>query len=233
VDPLAAVAIAGVAVGGLAQSITGLGFALVAAPGLIALLGPTQGVAVVVLLGTLASVIPLLGQWRDVRVRDGAGLLIPTLVATPIVGALVAGADTTTVAVAAGVAVLVGVVALWRGLRWQRLVSVPGAILTGVTSATLNVVGGVGGPPVGLYAANARWDPPSTRATLQAIFLIQGIATVAVLGLSWPDPWMVLALVLGTLVGMWAAPRIPTQAARRAVLLVAAFGGVGLIVGNL
>jgi hypothetical protein len=233
VDPLAAVAIAGVAVGGLAQSITGLGFALVAAPGLIALLGPTQGVAVVVLLGTLASVIPLLGQWRDVRVRDGSTLLVPILVATPLVGALVSGADTATVAVAAGVAVLIGVAALWRGLRWARLVSMPGAILTGVASATLNVVGGVGGPPVGLYAANAGWDPRSTRATLQAIFLIQGIATVAVIGLAWPDPWMVVALVVGTLVGMWAAPRIPTLAARRAVLLVAAFGGIGLIVGNL
>jgi uncharacterized membrane protein YfcA len=233
VDPLAAVAIAGVAVGGLAQSITGLGFALVAAPGLIALLGPTQGVAVVVLLGTLASVIPLLGQWRDVRVRDGTTLLVPTLVATPVVGLLVAGADTATVAVAAGVAVLVGVAALWRGLRWARLVSVPGAILTGFTSAALNVVGGVGGPPVGLYAANAGWDPPSTRATLQGIFLIQGIVTVAVLGLSWPDPWMVVALVAGTLVGMWAAPRIPTQAARQAVLAVAAFGGIGLIAGNM
>ena len=232
-DPQAAVAVAGVVVGGLAQSVTGLGFALVAAPGLIAWLGPTQGVAVVVLLGTLASVIPLLGQWRDVRVRDGATLLVPTLAETPIVGALVAGADTATVAVAAGVAVLVGVVALWRGLRWDRLVSVPGAVLTGVASATLNVVGGVGGPPVGLYAANAGWDPPSTRATLQAFFLIQGIVTAAVIGPAWPDPWLVVALVLGTVAGMWAAPRIPTEAARLAVLAVAAFGGIGLIVGNL
>ena len=69
-DPMEALALAGVAVGGLAQSVTGLGFALVAAPGLIALLGPSEGVAVVVLLGTLASIIPLLGQWRDARVRD-------------------------------------------------------------------------------------------------------------------------------------------------------------------
>jgi hypothetical protein len=232
VEPLLVVAIAGVALGGLAQSVTGLGFALVAAPALIALLGPRQGVGVVVLLGTLASVLPLLGQWRRVRVRDTATLLVPTLLATPVVAALLAGVDTATVAVAAGVAVLVGVVALWRGLTWSRLVSLPGAVGTGIASATLNVVGGVGGPPVGLYAANAGWDPPESRASLQAFFLVQGIATAAVVGFTWPDVWMVLALAVGTLLGMWLAPRIPEHAARLAVLGVAAFGGVALIVGN-
>jgi uncharacterized membrane protein YfcA len=232
VEPLLVVAIAGVALGGLAQSVTGLGFALVAAPALIALLGPRQGVGVVVLLGTLASVLPLLGQWRRVRVRDTATLLVPTLLATPVVAALLAGVDTATVAVAAGVAVLAGVVALWRGLTWSRLVSLPGAVGTGIASATLNVVGGVGGPPVGLYAANAGWDPPESRASLQAFFLVQGIATAAVVGFTWPDVWMVLALAVGTLLGMWLAPRIPEHAARLAVLGVAAFGGVALIVGN-
>lgn len=232
-DPLLLLAVAGVAAGGLAQSVTGLGFALVAAPGLIALLGPSRGVAVVVLLGTLASVIPLCGQWRDVLVRDGLTLLVPTLLATPVVGALVAGADTTTVAVAAGVAVLLGVALLWRGLRWPRLHSVPGAVAAGLASATLNVVGGVGGPPVALYAANAGWGPTQTRATLQAFFLVQGVVTVAVVGLVLPDPAMVLALAAGAGAGMWLAPRIPPERARHAVLAVAAFGGVGLIVGNL
>jgi hypothetical protein len=233
VEPLAVLAIAGVAAGGLAQSVTGLGFALVAAPGLIALLGPSQGVAVVVLLGILASVIPLLGQWRHVRVRDGGTLLVPTLLATPAVGALIAGVDTAALAVAAGTAVLVGVVALWRGLRWQPLVSIPGAIGTGIASATMNVIGGVGGPPVGLYAANAGWEPREARATLQGFFLIQGLATMLVIGPVLPDVAAVVALVVGTLVGVVVAPRIPERAARMAVLAVAGFGGLALIVGNL
>ena len=95
-DPMLALATFGVALGGLAQSVTGLGFALVAAPGLIALLGPDDGVAVVVLLGLLASLLPLMGQWREALVREGLTLLVPTLIATPLVGALVAGADTAT-----------------------------------------------------------------------------------------------------------------------------------------
>ncbi len=226
-------AVLGVALGGLAQSITGLGFALVAAPALIAVLGPRQGVGVVVLLGTLASVLPLIGHWRRVRVRDTATLLVPTLLATPVVAALLGGVDTATVAIAAGLGVLLGVVALWRGFTWAGLVSLPGAVGTGIASAALNVIGGVGGPPVGLYAANAGWDPPESRASLQAFFLVQGIVTVAVVGLTWPDAWMLGALIIGTLAGTWAAPRIPEPGARLAVLGVAAFGGVALILGNL
>ena len=109
------------------------------------------------------------------RHRDAA---VPTLLATPVVAAMLKGMDTATVAVAAGIAVLIGVAALWRGFTWTRLVSLPGAVGTGIPSATLNVIGGVGGPPVGLYAANAGWDPPESRASLQAFFLVQGIVTV-------------------------------------------------------
>jgi uncharacterized membrane protein YfcA len=233
VDLMLLLAVAGVAAGGLSQAVTGLGFALVAAPGLIALLGPTRGVGVVVLLGTLASMIPLVSQWRDVLVRDGSTLLVPTLLATPIVGTLVAGADTAVVAMASGLAVLLGVALLWRGLRWRRLHSWPGAIAAGGLSATLNVVGGVGGPPLALYAANAGWPPQRIRATLQALFVAQGIVTVAVVGFVWPDAGMIVALVIGTIAGTWLAPRVPAEAARRAVLVVAALGGLGLTLGSL
>ena len=230
---LPVLAILGVAVGGLAQSVTGLGFALVAAPGLIALLGPTHGVSQAVLLGTLACILPLVRQWRHVRVRDGVTLLVPILVATPIVAALIADADTGALAVAAGIAVLIGVAALWRGLSWAPLHSMPGTIATGVASATMNVIGGVGGPPIGIHAANAGWPPDEVRGTLQAIFLVQGLATIAAIGLARPSPWMLLALAVGTLAGMRLAPLIPTAAARHAVLAVAAFGGIGLIVANI
>lgn len=69
---LTALALAAVAAGGAAQAVTGMGFALVAAPALVALLGPRAGVPVVVLLGTLAASGPLLRTWRDVRPRQTA-----------------------------------------------------------------------------------------------------------------------------------------------------------------
>ncbi len=55
---VAVVALAAVMAGGFAQSVTGMGFSLIAAPALIALLGPREGVATVVLMGTLTALVP-------------------------------------------------------------------------------------------------------------------------------------------------------------------------------
>lgn len=221
-----------IAVGAFAQTVTGLGFSLIAAPALLALFGPRDGVAMVVVLATFASLVPLLSQWREVRLKDAGLLLTPTLLATPVVALALAGVDTSLVAVASGVAVIAGVVLLARGASWRWLRGLPGGIAAGISSAVLNVVGGVGGPPMGIYAANAGWGPAQSRATLQFFFLIQNIFTALVIGVLAPAWWMAAALAVGTVAGMLAAGRIPATAARFAVLVVAALGGASLIVTN-
>ena len=190
-------------VGAFAQSVTGLGFSLIAAPAMLALLGPRDGVAMIVVLSALASFIPLTHQWRHIGFRDAGSLLLPTLLATPVVVAALAGADTALVAVGAGIA-----------------------------SAVLNVVGGVGGPPVGMYASNAGWAPDHSRATLQFFFLVQNLVTAVVIGFIAPQWWMLAGVVIGTLIGALVAGRIPVPAARMAVLVVAALGGASLVVAN-
>lgn len=226
---LAAISVLG---GAIAQSVTGMGFSLVAAPGLLLLLGPERGVAAVVVLAFLASVLPLSQQWRAVRVRDLLWLLIPTLIALPIVKWLLSGVDAAVVAVLAGLAIIAGVGVLWRGVSWSGLRTKTGAVGSGIASAFLNVIGGVGGPPVGIYAANAGWEPKPTRATLQAFFLVQNIVTAFVVGLFLPQWWMLAALVIGTVVGTAITHRVPAKVARLAVLAVAGMGGVSLVVGN-
>ncbi|MGB7818234.1 MAG: hypothetical protein WBL35_05780, partial [Ornithinibacter sp.] len=114
-----------------------------------------------------------------------------------------------------------------------RLAGLPGTAATGFSSATLNVVGGVGGPPIGLYAANADWAPHHTRATLQTFFLAQNVVTVAVVGLVMPGWKEVAALAVGTAAGMLLAPRLPARVARAGVLGVSVVGGVALIAGSL
>jgi uncharacterized membrane protein YfcA len=219
-------------VGAFAQSVTGLGFSLIAAPAMLALLGPRDGVVMIVVLAALASLIPLTHQWRHIGFRDAGSLLLPTLLATPVVVAALAGVDTAVVAVGAGIAVLIGVFLLARGASWTWFRGMPGAIAAGVASAVLNVVGGVGGPPVGMYASNAGWSPDHTRATLQFFFLVQNVVTAVVIGFMAPQWWMIAAVVAGTLVGAAVAGRIPVPAARMAVLVVAALGGASLVVAN-
>ncbi|HNL52696.1 MAG TPA: TSUP family transporter [Actinomycetota bacterium] len=219
-------------VGAFAQSVTGLGFSLIAAPAMLALLGPRDGVAMIVVLSALASFIPLTHQWRHIGFRDAGSLLLPTLLATPVVVAALAGADTALVAVGAGVAVLIGVFLLARGASWSWFRGLPGAIGAGIASAVLNVVGGVGGPPVGMYASNAGWAPDHSRATLQFFFLVQNLVTAVVIGFIAPQWWMLAGVVIGTLIGALVAGRIPVPAARMAVLVVAALGGASLVVAN-
>ncbi len=226
-------ALVAVAGGALAQSATGMGFSLVAAPALVALLGPRDGVATVLVLAVLASLVPLTRDWRFGRPRDLARVLVPTLLATPLVALALRGADTRWMALAAGAGVLAGVALLASGMSWEWLRRPAGAATAGVSSAVLAVVGGVGGPPVGLWAANAGWSPRSTRATLQTYLLLQNLVTVAVLGLVRPDWRLVLALVAGGVVGTLLAPRLPAGLARVGVLAASLVGGFALVANSL
>lgn len=229
--PLDAVVLVAIALGALAQSATGMGFSLVAAPALVALDGPVRGVATVLVLAVMASLVPFARNWRDARPREAGTLLVPTLICTPLVAWALHGVDTHWLAIGAGVGILAGVALLASGLRAGWLRRPWGAALTGLGSATLNVVGGVGGPPIGLYAANSDWDPPTTRATLHAFFLVQNAVTALLIGIAWPG-WPALgALLAGTVVGMALAPRLPVTAARSGVLLVSVVGGAALLIG--
>jgi uncharacterized membrane protein YfcA len=221
-----------VAVGAAAQAATGMGFSLVAAPALVAALGPRQGVGTVLLLAVLASLVPLSRDWRHARPHDALRLLVPTLACTPLVALALRSADTSRVAIAAGLGVLAGVALLASGVRWAWLRRRRGAVVAGLGSAVLNVVGGVGGPPIGLYAANADWGPRQTRGTLSVFFLVQNLVTAVVVGLTLPHWPTLVALVVGVTTGMVLAPRLPAAALRTTVLLVSAVGGLALVAGS-
>jgi uncharacterized membrane protein YfcA len=229
---LIALVVISIAAGAIAQAVTGMGFSLVSAPALLAYLGPREGVAVVVVLAAMSSVFPLSRQWRSVRLGSAGALLLPILVSTPAIAMALAGADTRLVAVAAGAAVVAGVVLLARGASWAWFRGLPGALAAGVASAVLNVVGGVGGPPIGMYAANTDWDPAQTRATLQFIFLVQNVVTALVVGFVAPTWWMIATLLVATVVGAFLMTRVPAATARLAVLGVAGLGGVSLVLAN-
>lgn len=229
--PLDLVVLIAIALGALAQSATGMGFSLVAAPALVALDGPARGVATVLVLAVMASLVPFARDWRHARPREAATLLVPTLLCTPLVAWALHGVDTRWLAMGAGVGVLAGVALLASGLRAGWLRRPVGAAVTGLGSATLNVVGGVGGPPVGLYAANSDWDPRTTRGTLHAFFLVQNVVTALLIGIAWPGWSAFGAVAVGAATGMLLAPRLPVAAARTGVLVVSVIGGAALLLG--
>ncbi len=227
---LAAVA---VGVGAFAQSISGIGFALVCGPFLVAILGVREGIRVAVLLSALLNAALLVREFRLVRVGDGLRLLIPAALATPLLAAGVRRIDTRWAALAAGLATLAGVGVLASGRRWRRASGPAGAVVAGVVSATMNVVAAIGGPAAVLYAENAGWRPTSTRATLQAYFLILNLVALASLGLPRLAPVLLVSMVAGSLLGGLVAHRLSESAVRTATLALAAVGGLVVVVRSL
>ncbi|GAB2827744.1 sulfite exporter TauE/SafE family protein [Actinocorallia aurea] len=223
-------ALAGIWCGATVQAATGMGFSLAAAPVLVLSLGPRDGVAVTLVLAVLASVVPLVRDGRHARPPDVARLLVPTLLCTPVFAWAVRGLDTHYLALGAGLGVVVAVGILARGVRWAWLTRPFGAVATGAASALLNVVGGVGGPPIGLYTAHAGWDARTTRANLSLFFLLQNLATVLLLGVVLPGLPELAALAAGTACGAFAASRMPASTLRAVVLALSCTGGATLLV---
>lgn len=207
---------------------TGLGFSLVSAPILIAVLGPREGVRTALVLSTFLNVALLVRTHRDVLVRQGAVLLVPAVATTPFLAYASRRVDGRILTIAAGVLTIVSAGALASGLRWRRGAGTGAGVGAGVISAAMNVVGSIGGPALALYSVNAGWPRERARPTLQVIFLTTNIVALCSLGLPRRDPQQVVllaAMAVGLAVGLGLARRIREGVARNTTLAVAAVGG--------
>lgn len=215
-----------VAAGAVAQAITGLGFALVAGPFLIATLGRAEGVRLTVLLGVALNVMLLAGERRHASWSAAALLLAPAALATPFFEWALSYVDGRDLAVAAGVLTVLSAAVLASGVRSHRAAGRGGAVVAGTISSAMTVLAGIGGPPIAMFAVNADWPAAVLRPTLQVYFLGLNLVALAVLGL--PDltigPW--IGLVGGWIAGMLALRRLPDSITRPAILVLAAVGGV-------
>lgn len=218
-----------VLLGTLAQSISGIGFALVCGPLLVAALGAADGVRLSVLLSLVLNVVLLSRLWREVQWGRTLLLLVPSALATPVFAVLARRLPERPAAALAGAVVLLGVGLLASGLRWRAARGRTGALVAGVAAAGTNVIAGVAGPVVALWSANAGWAQRTQRASLQAYFL--GVNCVALPALGPPEVGggllvgCLTALALGALLGVPLARRVPDAVARRTTLALAATGG--------
>jgi len=229
---LAAVA---VAIGAAAQSISGIGFALVSGPLLFTVFGAREGVRVAVVLSMLVNIAVLTREHRSVMWRRVLPVLITALAATPLLVHLLAHAHPRLLRAAAGAVIVLGAALVASGRSADA--GLPGGVAAGLASATMNVLASAGGPAVAVYATGARWEPTGLRATLQAYFLSLNVVTLLTLGPPHQDAGrlavLAAALVLGAVAGARLAPRLPTGVARVATLVLAAAGGIGVVISAL
>jgi uncharacterized membrane protein YfcA len=227
-----ALAAAAVAIGAAAQSVSGIGFALVSGPLLFTVFGAREGVCVAVVLSMLVNVAVLVREHRAVMLRRILPVLVTALAATPVLVAVLGGVHARVLRAAAGAVIVVGAALVAAGR--SRDTGLPGAIVAGLVSATMNVLASAGGPGVAVYAAGARWDPVRLRATLQAYFLALNVVTLLTLGpphWSWAQAGVLVAALLGgSLVGARLAAKVSVDRARAVTLLLAAAGGLAVLV---
>lgn len=219
-----------VLLGSCVQWLTGMGFALVAVPALVLLLGPAEGVVLANCAAGAISVVGLASGWRRVRPRAMVPLCAAAALTVP--HGQLAG-STAAPARAVGVHGCAGDDGRGRGhaghpaaaLRGTR-----GAVAAGAAGGFMNSAAGVGGPPVSLYALNAGWTVREFVPNAQFYGVVVNTFSVAANGFPHlgPPRWalVVTGMAVGATIGSVLAGRVPERRARALVLVLALTGGV-------
>ncbi|MFJ9443230.1 TSUP family transporter [Kitasatospora sp. NPDC101235] len=219
-----------VLLGASVQRLAGIGFALVAAPVLVLLLGPRDGVTLSNLAAGVISAVGLLGSWRQVRLPAMLPLILAAACTVPAGAWAAARIPTPGLLIGIGALVTLAALLVLRGVRAAALRGVGGALVAGATSGFMNAAAGVGGPAVSLYAVNTGWTAREFLPNAQFYGVVVNAFSLAGKGvpaLSGPAWWLVaVALAGGAAIGRLLAGRVPEGRARMVVLGLALAGGL-------
>ena len=227
---------AAVFLGASTQRISGMGFAMVASPFIVMVLGPYYGVMLVNVLGGASALLIFIQVLKQIEYKKVLLLLIPAMIMT-LPGAWVAH-RLSGPWLSIGISIMV-VLALLSSFLVRNLPAAGGkglAIGAGAASGFLSVTAGVSGPPVAAYAVASRWPQAQFSISIQMHFMVLActslIAKGGLPGLSLAQ-WITcaVALVCGILLGNFLAPKIPAKASRAFVVIIA-FVGAFTLMGN-
>lgn len=207
--------LAAIALGALVQAASGLGFALVAAPALaLAVPGP-GGIGLVNALAALLNLLILARARSRIR-RDILASIAPALLSGIAVGLFCAGR------VPDGLRPALVAASTLLSLAWLAAPAFtrragPAPVVWG---GAINVIAGVGGPPIASALIARIPEPAAYLATLQAAFLAANLASLPALGVTLPGSPVALAVALaaGALAGEALRRRTSATGAHRMAL---------------
>jgi uncharacterized membrane protein YfcA len=194
---------------GLIRGFSGFGSALINAPILSLIWGPTVGVPIAALV-EIAPAIQLtpkavkIAHWNTVW-----ALAIPAVILLPLGTFILVSVPADDMRRAIGAIVLVAALILWSGWRYRGPRGTGPAIGVGLFGGALAGATGVAGPPVILYLMSSEDSPALTRANLISYFTIilagfvvvlaaKGLITVEV---AWLIGVLLLPFTVGTAIG--------------------------------
>ena len=233
-----------IAVAAAVQLVSGFGFALIAAPVVVAVTDPVTSVSILSLLGAVVSALALATSREPLEVlgRQTVGLLawaLPGLVA----GALVIDRlDDDAVRVT--VALLVLAALAQRHLAVRRAGRARprggsgrvGLAAAGLASGAMTTSTAINGPPLVLYLTASGATPRAARDTLAVLFLVMDAAAIIALAaagnlhLPAETPALPVAGLAGVVLGHAVFDRLSDRTRARAVtvmLVLAALTALG------
>jgi uncharacterized protein len=228
-----------VALAAAAQVVSGFGFALIATPLVAVLAGPQEAVVGLTIVGlVLVAQVAIRGRGHV----DGSIVLLMSaaaLVGMPLGLLVLTRADDRVLTVAIAVAVIVFSVLLWHGLRLPVGQATDAA--AGFTAGVLSTSTGTNGPPIVIALSAKEMRPTVFRATISAIFLVQGAASLvffAIGGQITRDAVSVAlaglpGVIVGSIVGERGFRRLDTPTFRRVVLGMLFLSGIVALIGAL
>lgn len=232
--------LAAVVMGAGMQRITGMGFALVAAPFLVLLLGPVEGVVLVNLCGAVTAGAIIFRVARDINWRRYAALASAALLGIIPAAVLIRSIPPAVLEISIGVILAFGLTVL-LALKSAQLPPRRRYLWTaGTLSGFMNTAAGVGGPAVSMYSIATRWQHRSFAATMQPYFFTIGAFSLVSKAVTAPAsfpvlPWtmwlaVAIACLVGLVLGDVAARFVPARAAQVLLIVLAYLGAAATIV---
>ena len=230
-----------VAMGGVAQRATGMGFALASAPLAIIALGPLEGVLLMNLLGLPAAGLALFLLWRKIEWKVILPMFIPCVFGIFLGVWFLGEIDPALLEVAIGLALLLAVIITVKSPPLPSTTSlfIP-ATLTGLSSGFLNAVASIGGPPLVVFRNLKRWPPESFTPSIQPLLITMSGGSFLLKTWSGPVPlptyslasWLGLlaALGAGILLGQLIARKLSLEHTSKAITWLAILGSLATLI---
>lgn len=232
-------AVTGLAVGAVVLAaalyqVTGVGFALVAFPAMVALYGPLDGLRTGFLLGLVVSLLALWRAWQQVEPGLAVRLSVPALVAVPAGAWVMSRLPESLLVVVVDLLLAGGLLAARRSVT-LAVRSPVATLAAGTTAGLAHVASGLSAPVLAGYALSTNWDPRRFVATAQVVFIVLNVASLAALGLGGLALGNAATLLPAIAVGAWLGgrrlgARVSPAGAWRLLLVVAWTGVVASLV---
>ena len=228
-----------VALAAAAQAVSGFGFALIGTPIVAVLAGPKAAIVGLTMVGlVLVAQLALRGRGHVDSPTVGV-VTVAAIVGMPLGLLVLVHADDRVLTLAIAVAVIAFSLLLWRGVRLPAGRGTD--VAAGFTAGILSTSTGTSGPPIVIALSAKQLEPAVFRATISAVFLVQGSAALVAFAIGGQITRDAVAVALaglpgvivGSIVGERGFRRLDTPTFRRVAHGMLFLSGVVALLGAL